>query len=522
MNKSIHPIVLAISSGILMTLAWPPLPTAFILPFALIPLLLAILNTQAKRVHLTRWWYAMIGLFIFNLGTTWWVWNASPGGCIAMLIVNTLLMSLPFLALSYGYQKWPQFKLWTLLPFYLCFEFWHFNWGGSWPWLTLGKGLAVFHHAIQFYEYTGEMGGSAVVLIINIWCAHLINVKAYKRLWQPLSFALVVIALSYGILLSNICIHKGRGLQCVVTQPNINPYTEKFYGCESYIQADEQLRLAIEPAKQLIDSNTAIVLLPETALVGVNEESQLQYNAYLATLRPLAMQYNTTVIVGAETYKSYKSTTAPTKTARPDGPGYWYDSYNTAMALTEDTGIELYHKSKLVVGVETMPFDFLNQLSLDLGGMTGSLGISDQAYNLHTANKLPVATLVCYESIYGDYCNDFINKGAQLIAVITNDAWWGNTPGYQQHLLYAKIRSIETRKPLIRSANTGISAVIDKNGNIQQRTQFNERTAFKCTVWPNNTITFYTRYGNLLGLISVAISIALFVGLLIKRKSSEL
>jgi apolipoprotein N-acyltransferase len=409
-----------------------------------------------------------------------------------------------------------------LIPLYLCFEYWHFNWGGSWPWLTLGKGLAVFHHAIQFYEYTGEMGGSLVLLIINIWCAHILLAKSYKRIWQPISFAIGILLLSLGISLAGFNIHKGRGLQCVVTQPNINPYTEKFYGCDSYIQADEQLLLAIEPAQKLIDSNTAVVVLPETALVGYNDEAQLQYNSYLATLRPIAMQYNTTVIVGAETYKTYQSNKAPTKTARPDGPGYWYDSYNTAIALTQDTGIELYHKSKLVVGVETMPFDFLNQLSLDLGGMSGSLGISDQAYNLHTANKLPVATLVCYESIYGDYCNDFINKGAQLIAVITNDAWWGNTPGYQQHLLYSKIRCIETRKPLLRSANTGISAVINENGVIQKHTQFNERTAFKCEIWPNTKITFYTRYGNLIGPISAIISIALFIGLLFRRKVSEL
>ena len=507
MNRLKHPLVLALVTGLLLTISWPPLPTAFLLPIALIPLLMAIHNIEGQNVHRKRWLYALLSMFMFNLGTTWWVWNASPTGCIAMLIVNSLLMSLPFLALSYAFKQWPQAKLWPLLPFYLAFEFWHFNWGGSWPWLTFGKGLAVFHHAIQWYEFTGELGGSALILILNIWTTHILMQGSYKRLWQPITLGLLMIGLSYTLLLSQLKFHKSGGLNCVITQPNIDPYTEKFEGCEAYIPADEQLKMAIQPAQHLIDSNTDIIVLPETALVGFNDETQLNQNTVLSHLRPLTMHHKTTVIVGAETYQLYHTEKAPTITARPDGtPGYWYDSYNTAIALNNDTDLTLYHKSKLVVGVETMPFQFLNQLSLDLGGMSGSLGISDQAYNLPLNNKTPIATLVCYESIYGDYCNDFINKGAELIAVITNDAWWGNTPGHVQHLLYSKIRSIETRKPLLRSANTGVSAYIDECGNIQKRTKFNERAAFSCKVWPNKTITFYTKYGNLIGPLSIGLS----------------
>lgn len=81
---------------------------------------------------------------------------------------------------------------------------------------------------------------------------------------------------------------------------------------------------------------------------------------------------------------------------------------------------------------------------------------------------MKVAPSICYESVYGDFMSEYIRKGAEVICIITNDGWWGNTPGHKQHLSYAKLRAIETRKQVIRCANTGISGFIDEFGNISQ------------------------------------------------------
>src|SRR5574343_444659 len=79
---------------------------------------------------------------------------------------------------------------------------------------------------------------------------------------------------------------------------------------------------------------------------------------------------------------------------------------------------------------------------------------------VHCIINLKLAPAVCYESVYGDFMAKYIRSGAEVICIITNDGWWGNTPGHRQHLAYAKLRAIETRKQIIRSANTGISCFV--------------------------------------------------------------
>jgi apolipoprotein N-acyltransferase len=224
------------------------------------------------------------------------------------------------------------------------------------------------------------------------------------------------------------------------------------------------------------------------------------------------------IISGAESYETYDGEKKrPTISARfEEDSELWWDAYNTAISFKEGKVSEYYHKSKLVPGVEKMPFSFLEQLSIDLGGTSGSLGTSKKPINFQLDSNYSISPLICYESIYGDYVADFVRQGANMLAVITNDAWWGNTDGHKQHLLFGAIRCIETRKEMVRSANTGISAKINKFGEITTQTKYNELTAFECNIRPNNIQTFYVKYGNILGKMASFIAIALLLGTLVK------
>ena len=175
---------------------------------------------------------------------------------------------------------------------------------------------------------------------------------------------------------------------------------------------------------------------------------------------------------------------------------YWYTLHNSALWIQPElsihpigsdpfkherlrgsmaTGdIQFYHKSKLVPGTEQLPFvtvlPFLERLaiSLDENSASGTLGKNATAKALGVSNS-KVAPIICYESIYGDYVSEYVKDGASWLAVITNDAWWNNTPGHKQHFSYAKLRAIEQRKWVVRSANTGISGFIDPLGNSTMR-----------------------------------------------------
>ncbi len=519
-------IILSLVSGFLLALGWPPLPTAFLLMLGLLPLL--IIHQQYlgnSRPHFKLWRWAYLSMLIFNSSTTWWVWNASPSGCIMMLLANSLIMSLPFLLFSFTNKLLPKTGHWSLVFYYMAIEYVHFNWSASWPWLTLGKGLAAFPFFIQWYEFTGEMGGTFLILIFNVWFFKIIVNQVVQKIWQPILGLILIYVFSILLMQrSELKPDSAKAIECVISQPNINPYTEKFSDGENYIDAQEQLRLGLDVAKPFITPQTTLLVLPETAITGWNQESELNQSSLLKPVRQMTDSTGLTILSGAETVDMYRTAKKPTLTARYDSfSNVWWDCYNTALLFQNNKVDSIYHKSRLVPGVEKMPFEFLEQLSINLGGTSGSLGVSKIPINFVVTKHLKIAPLICYESVFGDYAAEFVRDSANALAVITNDGWWGNTPGFKQHLLFGAIRCIETRKEMLRSANTGVSAKIDVFGNISHATKYNERIAFKCSIVPNDIHTFYVRNGNLIGKLSCWIAgIFLSISVVIAFRKNKL
>ena len=198
----------------------------------------------------------------------------------------------------------------------------------------------------------------------------------------------------------------------------------------------------------------------------------------------------------------------------------YYDAYNTALQI-DTSGIQIYHKSKLVPGVEMMPFapllQHIKSLSIDLGGISGSLG-SQKERSVFYSKQATVAPIICYESVYGEYVLEYIRRGADMLTIITNDGWWKDTPGYRQHLAYASLRAIETRRAIARSANTGISGFIDANGNISEATEWWQSAVISTELPTYQGITFYTLYGNYIGRLATFVFVILFFYSLAKRE----
>jgi apolipoprotein N-acyltransferase len=169
-----------------------------------------------------------------------------------------------------------------------------------------------------------------------------------------------------------------------------------------------------------------------------------------------------------------------------------------------------------------MPFSWLlkplESIAIELGGTFGSLGRQDErSVFFDKTNAIKVAPVICYESIFSEYVTDYIKQGANFITIITNDGWWGDTPGYKQHLAYAKLRAIETRKPIVRSANTGISCFIDPLGNISLQTEYWKEAAIFCKIKPNSYQTMYVQFGDLFSFASLIITILLCIYIIFLR-----
>ena len=145
----------SILTGLLLVVAWPVFWLALLLFVAWVPLLI-IANNVTKKLHFFG--YAFLSVLIWNIGTTYWMWNSTDVGSVAAIIANSLLMCVPWLFYFTAAQKNKNIGFFTLIASWLTFEYIHLNWQISWPWLTLGNGFAMHTSVIQWYEYTGVAG----------------------------------------------------------------------------------------------------------------------------------------------------------------------------------------------------------------------------------------------------------------------------------------------------------------------------------------------------------------------------
>jgi len=221
---------LALSSGCMAWIAWPGLPFTFLIFFAWIPLIIVAEDVKKQGHFLGLCYLAML---IWNLGTTWWIWNATAPGAVAAWLANSFLQCLPWLAFRYFRNKLSRFAGYLLLiAAWMSFEWFHLqDWGLSWPWLTLGNVFAMRPEWIQWYQYTGVAGGTFWVLLVNILLYHHWKTntqqcgrKNYTWLIGGTLVVILPVAFSVASYSTQKTVKEGPQKEIVVVQPNIDPY----------------------------------------------------------------------------------------------------------------------------------------------------------------------------------------------------------------------------------------------------------------------------------------------------------
>lgn len=532
-------LLLALAGAVSATLAWSELPLFPLIFTAWIPLFL--LEEAAFRRRLSGrayFGYCYVFFLIWNIAVTWWVKNASFAGSVLAFTLNSLFMCVPLYVLHRARLAWNKtFAYVAFIAAWLAFEYLHLNWELSWPWLTLGNVFAHYPALVQWYEYTGVAGGTLWVLLLNILiCEQALHftqkpplirnftdaIKAYIQLvWKPALLFLLPVLVSLAIYYSYS--EQGKAIEVAVLQPNIDPYNEKF---EPQL-AQQQLERFIQLSDSICTEHTTYIVWPETSIPNsvwrrdFFQELQSRRIAQWLQQRPQLQ-----LVAGLTLLEYYTEGKGKTATARPfRGSNHFYDAFNAAVQMQGTQQPQFYYKSKLVPGVERMPypflFKFLDNFAIDLGGIAGSLGTQTERTAFIGKDGIGVAPVICYESIYGEYCTEYIKKGANAIFIITNDGWWGNTPGHRQHLHYASLRAIETRRDIARSANTGISCFIDQRGIIRQATNYDEEKVIKDTLYANEALTFYVRFGDYIYKIACGAGVVLILLLIIIKKSNR-
>lgn len=518
MQSSQKNVLLSTLGALLLWAAWPTSPLTLLLFIGWMPLLFIVDSTNNWKKLLG---YTYLHMVLWNILTTWWVAKASVEGGLSAFFANSLIMCIPWLLYFFTKKHIKGFAgSLSIIAYWLAFEYIHHNWDLSWPWLTLGNAFATHPNWIQWYEYTGTSGGSLWILSGNVLAFHIL--KLYRSEGRTIRYfkniavwiALLFIPILFSFFIKNNLTLLHNRYNVVVVQPNIDPYEKFDAGTRQ-----EQLQKLISLSQSEIDDNTALVVWPETAIPFQTDEEHIKGNFFLSPLWKFLRDHpQINLLTGLEGVRSFNSKVSRYARPTPDNHTY-YEMYNSAILL-DSTHIQIYHKSKLVPGVEVLPafLSFMAPLFEKFGGTGGGYARDTAAHIFNTNNRtFNITPAICYESIYGDYLADFNRKGSNLICIITNDGWWGNTQGYKQHMNYARLRAIESRKWVARSANTGISCFIDPYGNIVQQLPWDADGAIKQTVAAYTTETFYTKYGDIISKIFCFTAAALLLLAIVRK-----
>ncbi len=525
--------------AILMSIPFLVPHTGIIAIFGLIPLL--CMDRVADMLEKKRVWiYHYSAFVLWNAMTTFWVCNATVGGGLFAIFANSLQMSIVF-----GLFRWSKRKFKGALPYifltvtWIAWERFYFDAEISWPWLVLGNSFARTTWAVQWYEITGALGGSLWIWACNLGLFGIMISLSDGSWWNfniKAKAAAVTGFLTLLILPFIVSAHIGKEyedamnapevLQTLIIQPNIDPYN-KFQALTQEQQNAMFLNQAAEKLSYRKNDTTAsplLLLAPETftgdIIVGQYDRSRT-WRRFTDFLKEYP---DVNLLFGASSYDYIDSPMKPSHTARRIGERLWLESHNSALMTDWSGRTEIFHKSKLVVAVEHTPYPAIfcridDLLGGVMGRCTGQDEISLLTVQATEGQNIPIGCAVCYESVYGEYYTDYIRKGARAMTIITNDAWWGDTPGYRQHLSYASLRAIESRRAIARCANTGISAIISPSGKIVSETKWWEPAVLEGNIPLRDDITFFVAHGDITGRVCTFLFILLLLALTVRFRT---
>ena len=524
--------LLAIGFGVVMSLPFLIPHIGLLSLVGFLPLFQLDRILREKKIR-HPFWYYYTAFLVFNVLTTFWIWFVSPAGAIAALLLNALQMAAVFAVGRWGgrvirkYESRPLAADAASLLFFtltwLAWEHVYFNIELSWPWLCLGNAFLYSTRLVQWYEVLGAVGGSAWILLCNTALFLLLSATTRKQRGWCIAAAATLVTVP--ILCSEIRYATYREsedpMEVVVIQPNVDPFRK--YGVIPQSDLDRRL---VELMEREVTPQTRLVITPETFTFDVSSDQPEESSSIRTFQSFLSGHPGTGLLLGALTYRTYEAASKPTRSARSSGNGRWIDFFNTAMVLDSGQVYGQYYKSKLVPGVEIIPYEnaipFLGRIVKQFGGSSSSYGTQDEMEAIPSGDGTKVGAMICYESVYGDWSRIATKKGAGLLAVMTNDGWWGDTPGYRQHFHYARLRAIENRRDVVQAANTGISGIIDQRGDVRQKTGWWVETAFRATVNRNDAQTPFVRHGDRVGRWACYSFLTLLFALLLMAAMSAL
>lgn len=497
--------LLLILSGIVLGISFPPFPfpITLLIFIGLIPYFI-VLQKRTTLASISK--ATFLFSFFFSVTTIYWVgsWSSETDPYLmlagaALLFAYPSVMLIPSTLYYLVKKVFSKFDtLWLFPIFWVTLEYLLTLTDLRFPWVLLGHGLAKFNWFIQGADVIGTNGLSLAAAYINVLLYKSFFEKRSKEKinWKPtlVAIAIFLCLLIYGIFkVSSFEISK-RTSKVGIVQPDLNPWDKWSTGNLGQL-TNQYLALS----QQCVNEGAEIILWPETAL------PVYAFGGTYATVENAIFNFLDTnkvsLLTGMPDIVYYFDQNKIPEDAKYSKQGnYYYTTYNAVLGLNSGSRqIQRYGKMKLVPLGEKVPFadqlTFLGDIFKWGVGITGwNIGKDTTVFKIYNndLDTVKVGGLVCYESVDPVFVTAFVQKGAELITVVTNDSWYGKSSGPYQHKDFAMLRAVENRRSVVRCANGGISCIINAKGEILSETELYTRTTLVGEVPLQNEKTFYS------------------------------
>jgi len=514
-------LFLGLTSGILIGLSFPPIPLPYLIFIGLVPYFFA-LQQREGLAEINRLTY--FTAFFFNIITLYWVggWlpNSDPFLMIAgttLFFFNPVVFLIPSTLYYFAKKVFNKNVALLLLPFFwAAYEYAYSITDFKFPWLTFGNGLPYFTSYIQIAEIIGVYGLTLLIIYSNVFIYRAIKVYIKSKKFDKVSISFAIVILLVPIIYGNYKIGSYTEPQKVIRvgliQPNLDPNEKWKAG-----SLKEQLNLYLDLSTKAISSGAELLIWPETALPVYLLAGR--YPNEVNRLHQFVDTNHVPILTGMPDATFYRDSSVAPEDAKPLSNGKtMYTSYNSILLFSPNSkDVQKYGKIKLVPFGEKVPLvdvlPFLGDwIKWEVGLSGWNTGRDTTVFITEVAGRnVKIGGIICIESIYPDFTSVFVKKGAEFIAVVTNDSWYGDSSGPYQHKEISVIRAVENKRAVVRAANGGISCLIDPLGRTIADTKMYTRTFLVVDVPLERELTFYTEHPLLIPLLVSLVSIAIIL-----------
>ncbi len=511
---SVHPAaffdrqgLLSVCSGLMIAFSFPNAGYSFLAWVALIPLLVALegaSNRTAFRIGMTCGFSAYtVILYWINIVITHYghlPWAVSIPLYLLLAGWLALFYGLAVLVARAGEQAGLKTAL-TLPIAWVAFDFIRSFLLSGFPWAMLGHSQFRTLPLIQIADITGVYGITLLIVLSNVVLYRVLRALSGARVPYPVKSAVIMIialiaTLFYGFdRLNKQETSNDKPLRVALIQGNIDQDVK-------WSPAFQEQTLAIYErlTRQAVKEPVDLVVWPESAVPFFFQDELNQAERVKGLARELAVN----LLIGSPAHELR------------NGQRTFLNSAFLISPQGETVGRS--DKMHLVPFGEYVPlgryFPFISKLVVGIGDFSSG----ENVHSLPVA-QTRIGTLVCFEGIFPELAREYVRTGARVLVNITNDAWFGRSSAPYQHLSIAAFRAVETRTPLIRAANTGITAIIDHNGHISTMTALFEEGFRTGEIKPGSGDSLYLKFGDAPAWLCVLLTIGFALQAWRKRRT---